>query len=201
MTTILLLNLIAFAGPPPTETPPVFEPADPLSPQKPDSGQTLDVEVSIDKAPSGKKFQGVWLVQEDGSRWIVSYRSTPLWRIYDATRVTVTGETYEPDGQSIDAAHFRVDTLRIVDPQGVTDPQSFGPERSLNGRFENVQGSPGSKSEGSVWSVFTVDGGLSYEIMNPVAVDREATTVRARTVQRSPFVARRGGPTLWLVSP
>jgi len=197
----LLLPLIAISAPPTPEDPGMFPIDDPLAEQPREPAQSLSVKVAIDAEPSGKKFQGVWLVRDDGERWLVAYRPLPLWKIYEGVAVNITGAVYQPDGQSISATHFRVDTLSIRDPQAIIDPRSFGPEQTFEGQFESESGSPGSKSEGSTWTVFRVQGGLRYEIMNPVAVDRTATSIRARTVERSPFVAHRGGPALWLVDP
>ena len=190
---VALLGLMAWAIDPPP--PPHTEPVDATA-----AGVLMQAVVTIDAEPSGKRFQGVWLTQDDGTKWLVAYRPDPLWRVYEGHPVQVTGQPYTPEGQAISASHLRVETLVVVGEQAVVDPRGFGPEQTLQGRFERRSGEPGSRSEGATWSVFVVEAGLTYSILNPSAVRDDATSVRARVVERSPFVAHRGSLTLWLVA-
>ena len=178
-----------------------LEPTDPLV-QSTCAAALRDVTVAIDSGVGAKKNRSVWLISEDGSQILIALRPTPLWRVYEGQRVHVTGAYVEPEGpQSLGVQHFRVDTLLIADQQATTDPMSFGRLQSLTGTWGVEGGQPGTKSQGSSWPTFSTEGGLTYQVMNP-PVEKPAgrVTIQARAVTRSPCVAHRGGPTLWVVS-
>lgn len=70
--------------------------------------------VDIDDTVGGKRFQGVWLVDDAGKRWLVRYRPDPAWTAREGKRFVVTGRPYTPDprAQQINADHFRVDEVK-----------------------------------------------------------------------------------------
>ena len=198
---LLLFTTLAVAQP--LEAPVPLEAENTLAKTSTAGAGLRDVTVEIDSAPGAKKNQSVWLVSTDGSKVLISYQPTPLWRLYAGHRVHVTGTYYTPEGpQALGAQHFRVGTLLVADQQGMADPIAFGDVQEYAGTWGLEHGVPGSKSQGSSWPTFSHAGGLTYQIMNPPkAKDRPPgqVTIRARAVERSPFVAHRGGPTLWVV--
>src|SRR5687767_5359156 len=85
----------------------------------------------IDEAPSGKRFQGVWLEFPDDKRWVIDYRVHGIWQAFEDAAVLVTGECYTPpaEAQSINAQHFRVHRMRFAtpEPRGVRPYIEIGP--------------------------------------------------------------------------
>lgn len=194
MTKILsLLSLFAT----PAAAGPSLEPGSPQI--GPDANPAT---VRVDPEPSGaKKFQGVWLERKDGGRQLIAYNTRSLWAQFDGKEVYVTGEVYQPPGQSISAEHFRVDTLTVADLQTAVLYTGAGPLREMTGVIEVETGSPGSKMGGETWRMFN-SGGMSYQLANPVAFKKwkGTFTVQARDVNRSPFSAHMAGPTIWVES-
>jgi len=167
--------------------------------------ESFEATVQIDPKPGDKAFQGVWLAREDGERWVIAYRAEPWFQPFEGQRVRVTGERFIPEGQAIMAPHFRVDTLRRVD-EGKADPSAspvigLGPEQQLEGVFEDRVGAPGTKLEGEPYRVFTASGGESFLLSHAPedAQPGRRVLIRARAVELSPYMARRGGPTLWVL--
>lgn len=158
--------------------------------------------VRFDEKPSGKKFQGVWLERKDGERYVVAYRPQAWLRGFEGRSVKVTGSTYEPQGQRISATHFRIDTLK-VERRGEGPILEVGPERTLIGNFKSVSGSPGTKAEGSTWWVFVTAEGAEYEVEGApekATLKAGAAKIVARVVEPDmSFVARRGGPCVWVL--
>ena len=70
----------------------------------------------VDPIPGGKRFQGSWLVLDDGQRYLLSYRPLPKYFRYVDKRVSVTGRPYMPgrDTQHIMATHFQVDSIKLA---------------------------------------------------------------------------------------
>lgn len=70
----------------------------------------------IDPIPGGKRFQGSWLVLDNGKRYVVSYRPVAKYFPFVDKRVYVTGRPYTPgrDTQHMMAEHFQVDTMELV---------------------------------------------------------------------------------------
>ncbi len=168
-----------------------------------ESALSFEAILRVDAEPSYKHFQGVWLERDDGERWLIDYRALGCWTPFDGHRVSATGERYEPEGQSIGAPHFRVKTLSAVDPMAMSALVQVGPERTLTGRLSTASGAPGSKQEGSSWTVFVADSGGSWSLLNPSAVQDlqgETISVKGRAVERSPFYAHAGGPLLFVIS-
>ncbi|MFT3775729.1 MAG: hypothetical protein QM820_61060 [Minicystis sp.] len=164
--------------------------------------ERFEAVVRVDAQPQDKKFQGVWLERGDGEKWVVAYRPEGWLRGFEGKRVSVAGERYEPQGQAIMATHFRVHTIRVLDERAVDAPffVEVGPERKMAGRFVERVGEKGTKLEGEKYTVFEADDGVAYGLANAVeATAGVRVRVRARPVVVSPFVARRGGPSLWIL--
>lgn len=155
--------------------------------------------VAIDPRPGGKKLQAVWLVRDDGERWVIDYRPRGLWRPFEDERVQVTGARYEPEGQAIGAQHFRVDTMRTIDPESTSSLIALGPEQHLCGRLEIREGDPGSKMGGEGYPVFVAESGATYQLANHIEAEPGPLTIRAREATRSRFVAHAPGPLLWVL--
>ncbi|MGB1014613.1 MAG: hypothetical protein ACPG4T_10805 [Nannocystaceae bacterium] len=129
----------------------------------------FSAEVEIDDKPGGKRFQGVWLVREDGQRWVTAYRALGFWKVFEGTTVNVVGSKYRPRGQAIGATHFQVETL-TVDPQLGTPWIGLGPKETLMGHFQQETGAAGTKLEGETWVVFISDANASYQLANTIEV-------------------------------
>jgi hypothetical protein len=70
----------------------------------------------VDPIPGGKRFQGTWLVLDDGTRYVLSYRPVPEYFPFVDKRVSVTGLPYTPgrDTQHILAAHLQVVSIELA---------------------------------------------------------------------------------------
>jgi hypothetical protein len=163
--------------------------------------EEIDAVVEIDAEPGGKRFQGVWLVQGADTRWVISYRAEPWLRGFEGQRVHARGRRYTPEGQAIDATHFRLEDMRVIDPSFGTVFIEVGPELTLQGTIRVDIGAAGTKSAGERWHVFDSETQGSFQLANApdgLVLDRRIG-VRARTMVYSPFVAHRGGPMLWVL--
>ncbi len=72
--------------------------------------------VDIDDTVGGKRFQGVWLVEDAGQRWLVRYRPDAAWEAREGKRFKVKGRPYtqHPEVQQIDAPHLAVDEISVA---------------------------------------------------------------------------------------
>jgi hypothetical protein len=177
-------------------------PPEPTASPEPDAGNEFEATLRIDKKPGGKKFQGVWLERDGGSKWVISYRPEPLWRSFEGQRVRVRGTTYQPPGQAINATHFRVERLVLAagDAQANQVIVEVGAESTYTGVFREHSWPAGSKLAGEKTRVF-VSGTESWFLQNSVdgvELDKNAVVV-AREVVLSPYVARPGGRFLWIL--
>ena len=70
----------------------------------------------VDPIPGGKRFQGSWLVLDDGTRYVLSYRPVPDYYPFVDKRVIVTGRPYTPgrDTQHVLADHFQVISIELA---------------------------------------------------------------------------------------
>ncbi len=159
----------------------------------------------IDAAPGAKRFQGVWLEHADGTRWVIDYRARDLWTWFADHDVIVTGGTYAPQGQAINAIHFRIDSLRFARPDYGRGPYlSMGPEQLLAGAFVTETALPGSKLAGSSWGAFVDEAGKHYVVVGEEIDPRRGAgpvSVRARVLEPDmSYTARTSGPDLWVVA-
>ncbi len=200
MNCLLLTMLLACGkttGPEPIDTPAPAE-----TPAPPEAALDFIATLTIDEQPGGKRFQGVWLAQEGGTRWLVAYRKREPWTWFEGKRVHVTGERFVPDPmtQHIMADHITVTSLELLkdEVEDGADPIGIGPVVEMTGVFAKHTGEAGSKIEGQTWTTFTVEGeAMPYQAPG---VDLEGErTVRVRVVKRSPYVARMGGDEVWVV--
>jgi hypothetical protein len=177
-----------------------------------EDGPERHATVRIDDAPGGKRFQGVWLEFPGGTRWVVDYRPTPLWKPFEDEAVVVTGRTYQPRGQAINATHFRVARMRLAGTVTGGRPGSaipgaravpyraFGPEQFLRGTFVEHVWPAGTRREGEAETEFRTDLGVSYGIAGG-DVDAGPAAIRARVVEIDPaYAATTGGPKLYVLS-
>jgi len=157
----------------------------------------------IDPSPGAKRFQGVWLEYADGTRWVVDYRARELWTWFANHPVIVTGEQYAPEGQAINAVHFRIDTMRFAVPEYGRGPYlTMGPEQIVHGTLVRDSAPPGSKAAGSSWPAFVGEDGTRYLVLGEELVGRSGPVrVRARVlVPDMSYTARTSGPDLWVVA-
>ncbi len=155
--------------------------------------------VAIDPVESAKHFQGVWLVREDGDRWLIDYRANEHWRPFEDASVEVSGVRYTPGGQSVGAVHFRLHTLRVIDPTPDHHLINLGPERRMEGQFIEIQGGPGTKSEAQIITMFATSG-MRYFLANYDESFKGAGTATVRETRLSPFMAHLMGPRVWVLS-
>ncbi len=154
----------------------------------------------IDAEPGPRRFQGVWLEHGD-RRWVVDYRARELWRSFDQLDVSVTGYCFVPYGEAIDASHFAVETLRVVDRKAARGQLlGIGPEIVLTGRFAERSYPAGSKLADSAESVFEADG-ISFSIAGGEPASTGPATLLVREVEISlSYAATTGGSPLWIVA-
>ncbi len=188
-------------GPPPPEP----EPRPATAPPQEPVADSFEATVEIDAQPGGKKEQCVRLVRDDGERWIVAYRPEPWLQPFARKRVRVTGERYTPQGQAIMAPHYRLRTIELLESQRMRSDALLaraGEEQTLTGVFSEKVGEPGTKLAGEPYTVFTTADGRTYLLANTPDSPRpgQSQTIRAREVEYSPYVARRSGPTLWVLA-
>lgn len=85
---------------------------------EPDVGETVYLEgrYEVDPIPGGKRFQGVWLALDDGSRYLISYRPVPDHYAFLNKRVIVQGKPYLPgrDVQHMGATHLTVESINLA---------------------------------------------------------------------------------------
>jgi hypothetical protein len=206
----LLFGCSPAATPAPSE-PTVTVPSgtdEPVAPTPPvarrtDTDEEMLATLRIDEKPGGKKFQGVWLERDDGEKWVIAYRPEGVWRPFEGKRVRVRGETYVPRGQAINATHFRVEWLAVArDDDKTQELVVVNVERAYSGSFEEFAWPAGSKLSGEKTTVFSSEGKQYFLANRPETITLgKAVEVRAREVVPSPYVARPGGPFLWILDP
>lgn len=70
----------------------------------------------VDPIRGGKRFQGAWLVLDDGTRYVIAYRPVPEHFPFLAKRVLIQGRPYTPgrDTQHIQASHLEVQSIELA---------------------------------------------------------------------------------------
>jgi hypothetical protein len=168
-------------------------------------GERMALEGTLRVQPEGEgKFQGVSL-ESDRERWILDYHRRPWWPSFDGLRVKVQGERYTPEGGALIAPHLRVTALEVVSVQGETPvdaPVSLGAEQTIAGRFAHHRWPEGTKLGGSEpWIVFVSHEGTQYWLLGERPYQHllgKPVRVLARPYEPSHFIARPGGPYLWI---
>jgi len=196
MTTKLILGVIIGCNTVQDKTIDI-QPTDPLS--LTETTQTFSGQVLIEPLSNEADEMGVWLKRDDPHKWLIDNYPSLLFERFEGIPVQVSGAPLPTDASA--PPRFEIHTLRVADPTSSTDLHAMGPEKQMNGHIETRRGAEGTKSEGSTWRVFVSDAGTTYEIVNPINIDATSRTIRARTVERSPFVATRAGPALWITAP
>ena len=163
--------------------------------------QSGTIHVDPDRPTAGKRFRGVWFTPENGIKTLVAYNAHSIWAQFDGQTVSVSGEEYVPQGQAIQAPHFRIHRLTVTDPNATGHYISAGPETERSGTLTLARGEPGSKMANETWWVFRT-GGMQYQLLNPGrwTLTQGEVTLRAHDVQRSPFSAHMSGPSLWVTT-
>jgi hypothetical protein len=159
--------------------------------------------VRIDAAPSGKKFQGVWLEHGPEKRWVIDYRPTEIWRSFENEAVIVTGHCYEPRGQAINKPHFKVATMRFARPPNRAVPyRSLGPEQLLRGAFTEHVWPAGTRRAGDVERQFQADDGTSYGLAGGAErKGNDPVAITARVLEPDPtYAATTGEPQLFVIA-
>jgi hypothetical protein len=70
----------------------------------------------VDPIPGGKRFQGAWLVLDDGTRFVIGYRPIAAHSEFIDKRVVVKGRPYMPgpDTQHIMATHLEIHSIELA---------------------------------------------------------------------------------------
>lgn len=91
-------------------------------------GQPFEGRLEIDPVAGGKRFQGVWLVTDEGDRFLITYRPREKYFPYVDRRVIIDGEEFEPDPRT---QHIMADHLRVhsIDVTGGDTPIEPAPDR------------------------------------------------------------------------
>lgn len=76
----------------------------------------LEGRYEVDPVPGGKRLQGSWLVLDDGSRYVISYRPVPEYFQFIDKRVRVEGRPYVPgsDTQQVMTTHLAVERIELA---------------------------------------------------------------------------------------
>lgn len=187
---------------PPNDAPPAA--SDPTAPQAADASgdlESFEATVEIDDQPGGKRLQAVWLVSGK-TRRVIDYRANEWWKPFDGRKVKATGASYSPEGQAISADHFRVHSLELLDPTPDDDLWMVSKQESFTGAFVTQTWPKQSKLGGETATIFRSDEGEDFWLHDATAITIEldkSVTIKARRVEPSNFVARPGGPYLWVL--
>ena len=109
---------------------------DPSQPIPSPETQKGTIVVDPPSPSGGKDFQGVWLVTADGEKKLVSYHKRSVWAQFDRKAVTVTGASYIPQGQSVMADHFRIESLTLQKTDDTARYVRVGPKKKMHGTIQ-----------------------------------------------------------------
>ena len=164
--------------------------------------QRLAGVLRVDTEPGSKRLQAVALVPSDGSEAVVlSYRAPAFWQSLNGRTALVYGRPEQPDprAQAVVAPHFawtRVELADRLDPDAAW--VSVGRLEAVKGRVEVRAGDPGTKSEGSSWTVIAAERAL--RVANPDGLEVGAEVeLLGHLLEPSPVRTGMGGPELWWV--
>ncbi|WP_096330863.1 hypothetical protein [Nannocystis exedens] len=195
----LALGLVACASQRPPDPPPLVEARIALQFE-------AVVRVAEPQSGDGEPFRGAFVEQDDGTRWVVTSRAdSPFHELRDR-RVTVEGTPYKPPGQTTAMKHLRVTVMKLVEvgADNLLESPSLVEihgEETLSGRFEMFTYPEGTKLAGEKMLVFVDERGTSYRLARVSRTARrgKVVTVTGHRVEPTPFIARPGGPYLWIV--
>ncbi|WP_197041292.1 hypothetical protein [Chondromyces apiculatus] len=149
-------------------------------------------------------FRGVLLRRDDGSEWVIAEGAETPLHAMDGRRVRVEGMAYEPEGQALVLRHLRVAVLTIADLKEDAPYVEVRSEERLEGKFEPFTYPEGTKLAGERTILFIAAGGERFHVAHMPLKEREerllgrALTVVGFRVEPSRFIARPGGPYLWI---
>ncbi|AKT41257.1 hypothetical protein [Chondromyces crocatus] len=189
----------------------------PLPPPEPPSMETRDgrtimrlegtVYAPPQEAPheNRKQFLGVLLHLGDGSSWVISqYGKSPFHDLH-GVRMRVEGTPYEPSDQSLAFPHLSTEKMTLG--AGVKDAHyvEIHGEQRIEGRFERHTLPEGSKLAGMKVLRFVDTQDQPFLVArSPLGDDQMQQLVgrpvmlTAFRVEPSRFIARLGGPYLWI---
>ncbi|MBN1485744.1 MAG: hypothetical protein JXA37_13605 [Chloroflexia bacterium] len=122
---------------------------------EPHYGEPVELEgrYEIDPISGSKRFQGCWLVLDDGTRYVVAYRPRREHFPFADKRVRVRGRPYTPgrDTQHIMATHLEVHSIELApgeepyphppdEPPAPAQARSAAELADLVGRWVQVSG-------------------------------------------------------------
>lgn len=159
-----------------------------------------------DAKQEGKPFRGAFVEQDDGTRWVITYRAESPFHDLRDHRVKVDGTPYEPAGQALTMRHLRVASLKLIETepvrldQDLPDVEVWGEER-LTGQFEEYTWPAGTKLEGEKRVRFVDGDGTTYFLAHGDGSKLlgKTVTLTAHRVEPSRHMARPGGPYLWVL--
>ncbi len=98
--------------------------ADPFASTLASAGSVEGI-LEIDRIAGGKRFQGTWLLRDDGGDFVLSYRPDPELFKFVGKRVFAIGSPYRPspEEQHIDAEHFKLITMVLAPGEAAWDPE------------------------------------------------------------------------------
>lgn len=81
--------------------------------------------LEIDRVAGGKRFQGTWILRDDGGDYVLSYRPDPSLYKFVGKRVFAVGQPYRPGAneQHILAEHFKLITILLAPGETPYDPE------------------------------------------------------------------------------
>lgn len=127
----------------------------PVPDLEPSYGEPVQLEgrCEIDPIPGGKRLQGTWLVLDDGTRYVISYRPERAYFQFADKRVVVRGRPMMPgsDVQHVLTMHLTVESIVLAPgevPYGSPPEQLPAPPlvktaaalAALDGRWAQVAG-------------------------------------------------------------
>jgi hypothetical protein len=109
------------ADEPAADEPTAEEPSD----DEPGEGEVYEGRLEIDPVPGGKRFQGTFVVLDEGDPIMLSYRPVEEYFAFVERRVVIRGEFMERQPshvQQVSAPHFRVESIELADGEEPIEP-------------------------------------------------------------------------------
>jgi len=88
------------------------------------SAGSVEGTLEIDRVAGGKRFQGTWLLRDDGGDYVLSYRPDPELFRFVGKRVFAIGQPYRPgpEEQHVEAQHFKLITMVLAPGETPWEP-------------------------------------------------------------------------------